>query len=1798
MSINIDLVPSKKWLTKNKKSINDLTDEYAGYYLNVSYSHYISNNTVYSKDRVEVEEVSLFRFFTPKADYIVNKEIKIEIKAPNGEIVYSKTASVNLFNPSSNQKNKKDESKPFEIEIDPINLNDISSSTRIIPKTLKLNGRVIDISNTQKVSNIQVIVWATISKEENVVFNSDNFKPIFVGNTDKEGYFSGNYVTDKYQYAFATLANSNDNTVKIEIEKSNSEFFSLKSPVLIALDFQELEIDAEDCSCNSNTPFLPDSKDLIESGVYSQDLGGQCINFTTPNRTLEEFVFYHAVRTTEPEIKGLSLNVKDVKLIRKKLIATHNKFREKVNKFKKSVLTIERKTDIEIEQMYSAKAVVADIEKTKVDKEIIKVDESKTSKVVPKGDIPQKSLIYNDIKFQYSTATTNHDYASTKLDIYDVRAVEARPAMVTTQIKTLKTNLSNAVEAVEDFQKQIEEYEKQIGKNISTEEIYTYRELYISLKKSIDTFIDLLEDYNNLYSSFKKILLISDVYFVNNYSSLKNAFQEYLKEIDFRIEEIEKTYISNHPGRNNVSVENPIDWDDEPTIYQNTTIAHGHLLCFKQQWKAAGYSLGNLLNSLPLAPLQKKQIAVFDWNREETGSRSEIQANEEKLTAQLIRDRAIGEMMNSSLNQSSKGSSSYSGKSSSSSIGASISLPISPSVLVGVSGGHSSNKASAQSSASQNSSRNLSSSASNNLRDSVQQSATSLRSQRSTVIQTVGQGESFNVTTEVVANHNACHFLTMQYFEVLRHTIIEQNLVEVSECLFVPMQMSVFNIDKILRWKNNLKRHLFDRSLVRGFDALERIKDNYKNSELININGIYADETIEDYSGNLRISFEFERPYITAIEEAEKEEEYIKRYRLKYKTWFGWISGGLISRIRKRFVPINEAEKDKIFEEEFAPDLAREFIDNLSLDAIDKNGNPFSLDADFTMVSKYRKGLPLYITVNPRSIPNLRRSDIKRVILKSNSQVESMSKIILRSCSINYETTHISNFLVNSLRMNNDIINKDAALFYTPLNSNEKVNPKNEDYRLANNLIEHFNEHLEYYHRMLWTFMDNGRLFNLLDGFIAPNSQGRSVSSVVENSLIGVVGNNLVLKVAPGYNLDPTFRISEGFDLLEHYQPLTPPDPFRISVPTRGVYGEAVMGECNSCEYIDESRFWRFNEGPSVDEPTAINPISTDSRRSDPGNLQAKNMETPVINIQNAPSAPDPTGLGAALNLMGKSDIFKDITGLDGTQKSALAQLVQSSSDLNKSQDLASHALDKAVEMEQQKRALQSAHTMRENINKDFKSNPEEKEKYLKKLYDQQLGIQKNSKPKLTDNESIQNRIKGSDSFKYSNGDESIEFSDSAVNDKKDEISDLIKILNDTDFEHYSLKNDIKTIINDPELVLPTSYLSPTNLVSMIFAGNDSRGVGSLGYSLLENIISIKNAFSSSNNETIFIGLIELGSIEKLDHPGIYLFEITNEGIKILEKWDSKNNNIGNEKVIINFMSRLHITFDDTENKILGLSSHGSSYNSLDYVLLSGDNEPENILSSIEFKSILNDLKAESDFEKFSIIFTDSCTNGNVEKLFELNEFCDFYIGSEMLVEGVGYDYYNFMNSLLISEEFDSEEFAKEILASFYNFYSNDKRKGIDTLALFDTSESNTFSSKIKTFSDNVIALDENDFKKAFKKARRKSHDLVKLDNYGKDDGYDLYEFLSKLKVQINNYTPLSSLNSDIDDIINFLEPGSGIISDCVIPDNKKFDFRGLGIWIPRSKRKLEYNKSRYQSYEFDKKSNWSKLLEYIYTKN
>jgi hypothetical protein len=128
---------------------------------------------------------------------------------------------------------------------------------------------------------------------------------------------------------------------------------------------------------------------------------------------------------------------------------------------------------------------------------------------------------------------------------------------------------------------------------------------------------------------------------------------------------------------------------------------------------------------------------------------------------------------------------------------------------------------------------------------------------------------------------------------------------------------------------------------------------------------------------------------------------------------------------------------------------------------------------------------------------------------------------------------------------------------------------------------------------------------------------------------------------------------AEKVSLLDHYKPLTPIPPYRLSVPTRGIYAEAVIGSCNSCEEVQErtSQDWdKFG----TEQPTGINNLTPPTVVATDWKAVFKELAAPVLSLQQAPAAPAP-GAGAAgiTDALTKAGVFKDITGLEKNQTSA-----------------------------------------------------------------------------------------------------------------------------------------------------------------------------------------------------------------------------------------------------------------------------------------------------------------------------------------------------------------------------------------------------------------------------------------------------------------------------------------------------------------------------------------------------------------
>jgi hypothetical protein len=522
---------------------------------------------------------------------------------------------------------------------------------------LKLRGKVVPMGKNCTLKS-SVIVQARVGKD-------DLWKTVSTGNSDKTGNFTMPYPKGKFIEAKAISSLDAASVTSVKIDKNVADTISMDFIyIIIQKSSEDGDTSKDDCGCNPTTTAgrLPSQEDLIQSDQYTQDVGGNCMNLSVPNRTLREFNYTAVVRNSDPDVANYTL--------------TSSEF------------------------------------------------------------------------FDPTTKVTNVSYQLTN-----------------------------------------------------------------------------------------------------------------------------KGKIT----RRRIDLNNPIQWEDVSSIganqvlYEAVTVATGHILHYKSEFRADGYSLGNLLYSLPLAPGQKKEIVIIDSSHSFRGTETQALSQSERLASDLMSERDIVDQIGGDIGER------VAGSSEAETGGVSVAAGASGGGMgwganVGVAGGYAKSSSSAQ----QNSGRNMSGFFSESLKQGIHQNAMSYRQQNSAIVTTTNEAQHYQAETTVVANHNHCHTITIMHYEVLRHFAVYQELVDVEECVFIPFPLTKFTMENIAKWADALSIRLLPlhantyqnpsrfygsgsrHPLAPAFDAVERVRTNWALVDWPN--GPYSEEKIIWIQGEYTASVNIPRP--------------------------------------------------------------------------------------------------------------------------------------------------------------------------------------------------------------------------------------------------------------------------------------------------------------------------------------------------------------------------------------------------------------------------------------------------------------------------------------------------------------------------------------------------------------------------------------------------------------------------------------------------------------------------------------------------------------------------------------------------------------------------------------------------------------------------------------------------------------------------------------------------------------------------------------------------------------------------
>lgn len=627
-------------------------------------------------------------------------------------------------------------------------------------------------------------------------------------------------------------------------------------------------------------------------------------------------------------------------------------------------------------------------------------------------------------------------------------------------------------------------------------------------------------------------------------------------------------------------------------------IGFGKFITVQQSWFVQGVTLGQLLHSTALAPGESTRIAVIDWSRNTSGSQQEGVSEEDRLSNTLQHNRAINEVTTAVATEIQEGRSTVDSESRSRNAGIGIGavIPILP-VVFGIGGAASGGKGSShvETFSTSMGRRDMAASLTQNINDRTHQKAHSVRSRRASVIREVSQSEHEQISTRAITNYNHMHSLTMQYYEVIQVYRVETKLKKVEKCVFVPFSLLDFNNDAVIE-------------KYRLILAAAALGESFRDL-LLNANSIEVDidiTTIYDPRNGGAPGVVETTPSVQqrGVSASAAQQNIPKNFHSQV-----WNFAQLTSIATLLGRNIVKTDSPSVF----LPDDAL-----LTEARLSTGSNKITLNI------KRKDG----VIVNP-STTNIPIAELSEIFLKGSEPTkdETVSVTLIFNRSGTRFPLDLPNMVVKKGDPETKIIVFKGNGF-------------------AGLLKEHLNLNRLHYSQAIFRSLDAAAIAGFLSS-LGYNFNGNLIPllQLVEPTSIGIIGNYMVFKMGtPEETWSDELR-DQGLDFNHIDQEIIP-------LSTGGVFCEAVLGRYNCAEKLDITRFWNWQDSPIPITAPDINSIQALSRR-ETESFQAGQLSSPIINIQQPNSLPDPTGLNAIIGAIQRGDMFRDMSGLSDAIKLA-----------------------------------------------------------------------------------------------------------------------------------------------------------------------------------------------------------------------------------------------------------------------------------------------------------------------------------------------------------------------------------------------------------------------------------------------------------------------------------------------------------------------------------------------------------------
>lgn len=743
-----------------------------------------------------------------------------------------------------------------------------------------------------------------------------------------------------------------------------------------------------------------------------------------------------------------------------------------------------------------------------------------------------------------------------------------------------------------------------------------------------------------------------------------------------------------------------------------SSLGMGYVLFMNQEWQPSHFSLGTLLYSLPLAPGEEQRLAISE--------RTETLAVTDRESANYFQSDRY-----SSLQMDSASAAYYSaledtvngwGKMSGHNYGASFgsgtaaagggsygpfSILGGASALFGIGG----TKTSSSSSFSQTHNQDYTSNIAQSFQQNIQRAAESQSLSNRIGVRLASANESEMVTTKIIANNNHSHALTMQFWEVVQNYKITTNITGVQLVLYIPLDIVQFlptNVAHVLTpgqlyemtQKSSGKAEFINRydMLIKHYDPISLyIPYQYRNG--LNILKKFSSyprwefqsgESEDGFTVQFKVKGSF-MPFdiITPILRLKNGRQ-ISAVNVAYDTHqvddgYNYSSDVLADIRRKRIEPTKTITgsfriPSGVIDDDFANlELyysCNSFTYTLTLPEIIRNMFPgYSIQEIIAS--------PIYPLIS--RFLNQQEAFANPVVKLTQSQLRSLGPLRITEVELSNgaQTKYIS-------------INTDEELTYCArFNVVDRYKTMTfEQLQEIERSFQHVIENTMYYSQAVWASLTSDERAIMLEQYTIgiPGVSGEigeeiPLMNCVQNEVYGFYGNCMLMPFSYPPELADLLNTStrEIQDALYNYHTMAfRPTTSMVSMSTRGMVGEAVLGNSNASEKIDLTRFWNWNDSP-ITHSDAIKPSDFSQEHIITENTAASDKLTKsenTVNItSNGASAPDL--LSSLVNIPSNAN---QLVGLAELEKFASSLTSSGSAERQKVIDNASTLTQKAID--------------------------------------------------------------------------------------------------------------------------------------------------------------------------------------------------------------------------------------------------------------------------------------------------------------------------------------------------------------------------------------------------------------------------------------------------------------------------------------------------------------------------------------